>query len=148
MVINYYSPAVQGSVDVMSPMSLEWVGGVSGEGLTEWGDVLLGHWKVPAPTLWRMTGGARFGEVEGRGDTFLERRPLSEESKFPGSRPTLLEFPRSFFFLKAKDLDTTSFVGHETILVTVGVFQVPFTNWILHPPNTSPPPFLFAPVQN
>lgn len=34
MVINYYSPAVQGSVDVMSPMSLEWVGGVSGEGLT------------------------------------------------------------------------------------------------------------------
>ena len=102
-------------------------GGVRGGTDSEWGDVLLGHWKMPVPTLWPMPGGARFGEVEGRGDTFLERRPLSEESKFPGSPPTL-EFPRSFFFLKAKDLDTTSLAGHETILVTGGVFQVPFTS--------------------
>ena len=96
-------------------------GGVRGGTDSECGDVLLGHWKMPVPSLLPMPGGARFGEVEGRGDTFLERRPLSEESKFPGSWPSLLEFPRSFFFLKARDLDTTSLAGHEKILVIGGV---------------------------
>ena len=80
------------------------------------------------------------GGERGEGDSFLERRPVSEESKPPGSWPTFLEFPRSFFFLKASDLGTTSLAGHKTILITGGVFRVPFANWIPHLPP--------VPVQN
>lgn len=77
-----------------------------------------------------MPVGARFEEVEGTGDTFLERRPPSERSKPPRPWPTFLEFPRSFFFPKASDLGTTSLARHKTVLVTGGFFQVPLANWI------------------
>lgn len=77
-----------------------------------------------------MPVGARFGEVEGREDTFLEVRPLPEEPKPPGSWSTFLEFPRTFFFLKASDLGRTSLARRKTILVPGEVFRVPFANWI------------------
>lgn len=116
------------------------MGGVRGGADSEWGGLLPGHRKRQPPTLWPMPAGARFGPVEGRGDTFLKTSPMSEESKPPGSWPTPLEFPRSFFFPKTSDSGTTSLAGHKTVLITGGVFQVPFANRIPHLPP--------APVRN
>ena len=99
MVINYYYPAVPGSVDVVSPVSLGWSwGGVRGGAASGWGDLLLGHRQTQKPTNVATPGGARFGGMEERGDTFLERRTLSEESQPPGSQPTLLSFLEVSFF--------------------------------------------------
>lgn len=92
--------------------------------------MILGHREIGVPSLWQMPVAARFGEVEGREDTFLEVRPLPEEPKPPGSWSTFLEFPRTFFFLKASDLGRTSLARRKAILVPGEVFRVPFANWM------------------
>lgn len=84
MVINYYSLAVQGSVDVMSPVSLEWAGGVRGGTDSGPGGCAPGPLEDACAHL---VADARRSQVWGgggeRGTLSLERSPLSEESKFP-----------------------------------------------------------------
>lgn len=98
MVINYYYPAVQGSVDVMSPVSLgkSGGGGVRGGADSGWGGLLLGHRRMQMPTLRQIPAEARFGGGRGERGHF-PRKQASKDPKPSGSWSPLPGFPRSLF---------------------------------------------------